>query len=370
MISKAIVQALFRRAGVACNGPADCDPQIYDDRFYQRVLLHGSIGLGESYMDGWWSCRRVDLFICRLLESGLTDLVPRLDDLRLKLWSLFVDRQDRTRSRRVADEHYNESPDFFMGILGDTNSYTCGRWDGVDTLDAAQTQKMDLLCRKARLVPGERVLDIGCGWGGFLGYATEKYGVNGVGLSISKPQLDHARNRYGNLPIEFREQDYRDFDGTVDKAVSICMIEHVGPKHYREYFSMVRKALPENGIFALQCILSHRKRSMNDPWVDKYIFPGGNLVTMGRLQEAIKGLFHVVDSEFFGHDYVKTLTAWCDNLRARRDSIVAQYGIEHFRKYEYYFLAFVGGFMSKRITVGQFVLCPTDLGSSYQPVRL
>lgn len=366
---KALAMPLFRAAGIECNGPNPWDPQIHDDRFYRRVLLQGSLGLGDSYMEGWWSCADIGTFIERLLRSGLPDIMPRFDDLVLKLRSRFVDGQDRVRSRRVAEEHYNEDPAFFIDVLGRTNSYTCARWQGVDDLDDAQDQKMDLLCRKAELKPGQTVLDIGCGWGGFLGHACSRYGVKGVGLSISGPQLEYARSKYHNLPIDFRLQDYRDFDGEADAAVSICMIEHVGPRHYREYFEKARTALRRGGPFALQCIIARKDRSMNDPWVDKHIFPNGNLVTIDRLRESVKGLFHIVDEEYFGMDYARTLAAWYDNLVRHRATIVATYGIEHFRKYEYYFQAFIGGFRSGRITVGQFVLSPTPR-PDYVPVRL
>lgn len=366
---KALAVPLFRAAGIECNSTRPWDPQILDDRFYRRVLLHGSLGLGDSYIDGWWTCRDIGGMINRLLRSGIPDLVPRFDDLLLKLRSRFVDGQDRVRSKRVAEEHYNEDPSFFIDVLGRTNSYTCARWDNVDTLDAAQEQKMDLLCRKAELAPGKTVLDIGCGWGGFLGHACGSYGVQGIGLSISAPQLEYARAKYHNLPIDFRLQDYRDFNGTVDSVVSICMIEHVGPRHYREYFEKARAALRDNGIFALQCIIARKDRSMNDPWVDRHIFPNGNLVTLDRLRNGVQGLFHILDEEYFGMDYAKTLSAWYDNLVRNRAAIITKYGVEHFRKYEYYFQAFIGGFRSGRVTVGQFVLSPTPR-PDYVPVRL
>lgn len=368
MVMEKLVRWIFGRAGIECDGTNPADPQIRDDRFYRRVALEGSIGLGESYMAGWWTCERVDLLIHRLLASGMTDIVPQFNDWWLRISDLFVDRQDRPHSLHVAHDHYDTDPGFFDGVLGRTNSYTCARWCSVDDLDAAQEQKMRLISRKAELKAGQTVLDIGCGWGGYLDYAVRNCGVQGVGLSISQTQIEYARGRYGNLPIEFREEDYRDFDGEADAAVSICMIEHVGPKHLREYFSRIRRALPSTGLFVLQCIISHTDFAKYDPWLEKHIFPGGNLVTTKRLRAAVDGIFHVLDEEFFGEDYVKTLRAWYENLLARRESIVASYGVEHFRKYEYYFQMCMGGFMSGRITVGQFVLSPSDR-AGYVPVR-
>lgn len=366
---KMLILMVFKYAKIQVNGPNAWDPQITDDRFYREVALRGSLGLGDSYLKGWWTCRDMSGFIYRLLDSGITDKVPRFDSLYMRMKDLIVDGQNPENAKQVAHAHYDTDPAFFEGVLGPTNSYTCARWMGVNNLEDAQIQKMDLLCRKAELSPGKKVLDIGCGWGGFLAHATSKYGVSGIGLSIAQHQIDFARERYNNSPIEFRLQDYRDFKGMVDSIVSICMIEHVGHKHYGEYFGMARRAIAETGVFALQCIVSKNESSANDAWIDKHIFPNGELVTLSRLQKSVKGLFHIVDQELFGPDYVKTIRAWYENLLANSREIVQQYGIEHLRKYEYYFQSCMGAFLSGRITVGQFVLSPHPR-PDYVPIRI
>lgn len=367
MIAKSIVDGLFRYAGLKINGPDASDPQIRNPKFYRRLLLQGSIGLGDMYMEEWYTVERVDLMIEKIVRSGLSDLVPQFDDMTLKIKSRLFDRQGKEQAQQNVSDHYDFDPRFFIDVLGTTNSYTCGRFVGTDNLDEAQTKKMDILCRKVELKRGERLLDIGCGWGGFAAHAAANYGADVTGISLSEPQLAYARGRYGNLKINFNHLDYRDFKGKVDKIVSICMIEHVGPRHYRQYFEAARRALSGNGLFGLQCITTN-VRSTNDAWVDKHIFPGGNLVRSDYLHRALSGLFHVLDVEMFGHDYVKTLRAWHQNLVAQKDHVIATYGIEHFRKYEYYFLAFVGSFLAERISVGQFVLCPEK--RAYSPQRL
>ncbi len=367
MSARRIVTYLLARAGLTINGPNEYDPQVQNDGFYRRLLLQGSIGLGDMYMEQWYTVGRIDLMIERILRSGIGDFVPQLDHMWLKIRSVLFDRQTKPRAQQNVSDHYDLDPDFFVGVLGATNSYTCGRFVGTESLDEAQTAKMEIMCRKAELEPGERLLDIGCGWGGFAAHAAANYGVDVTGISLSQPQLDYAKGRYGNLRIDFRHQDYRDFVGIVDKITSICMIEHVGPRHFGTYFERARRALPKHGLFALQCIISN-KGSTNDAWVDKHIFPGGNLVRMDALRRATDGLFHFLDEEFFGGDYVKTLRAWHGNLVARKDAVIAKYGLEHYRKYEYYFMAFVGSFLAERITVAQFVLSPER--RQYTPVRL
>ena len=367
---KPILTHLLRQAGIEPNGGSPWDPQIKDERFYRAVLLNGSVGLGDAYIDGWWECSDIAGFILRIIKSGFHLRVPRVDLLWRKLRARLVDIQDRTHSKKVAELHYDEDPRIFEIMLGGTNNYTCGRWQGVSTLDAAQEQKMDLLCRKAGLAPGKVVLDIGSGWGGFLAYAAEHYGTRGIGVSISTIQVDYARKRYGNLPIDFRLQDYRDFNGKVDAVVSICVIEHVGPDHYREYFSKARSSLArEDGFFAMQCIFACDERATMDPWTEKHIFPYGVLPTLEKLEEAVRGIFYIVDREYFREDYVKTFTAWRENLISHRNEIVGKYGLRYYRKYEYYLSLYVAGFSSGRISVGQFVLS-TVLRPNYEPIRL
>lgn len=361
---------LLRQAGIEPNGSSPWDPQIKDDRFYRTVLLKGSVGLGDSYINGWWECADISEFILRIIQSGIHLRVPRLDVLLRKLRFALLDAQDRVRSKRVAEVHYDEDPRIFEIMLGNTNSYTCGRWHGVSTLDAAQEQKMDLLCRKAGLSEGKIVLDIGSGWGGFLAHAAKRCGVRGIGLTISRTQFEYAQKRYSNLPVEFRLEDYRDFNGTVDAVVSICVIEHVGPQHYREYFEKARASLArEDGFFVVQCIFACDRRATMDPWTEKHIFPNGILPTLDRINESTQGVFHLVDQEFFREDYVKTFYAWRENLICHRNEIVEKYGMRYYRKYEYYLSLYVAGFSSGRINVGQFVFSPVP-HLKYRAIRI
>jgi cyclopropane-fatty-acyl-phospholipid synthase len=229
---------------------------------------------------------------------------------------------------------------------------------------------MDLLCRKAELAEDKTVLDIGCGWGGFLSFAASQYKSTGIGLSISPVQVAYARKRYQGLPIEFRLQDYRDFFGKVDSVVSICMIEHVGPAHYREYFQKAYSSLSStSGVFAMQCIIARDKRATMDPWTEKHIFPNGVLPTLRDLEKGVEGLFHIIDQEFFRDDYVKTFAAWRANLTRHRKEIVELYGEHYYRKYDYYLALYVAGFGTGRIDVGQFVLTPVQR-LQYVPIRL
>ncbi len=356
---KQIVTGLLRQAGVEPNGRNPWDPQIKDERFYRAVLLGGSVGLGDAYLNKWWECSDIAGFILRIIKLGAHLRMPRADLLWRKLRFGIIDVQNHTHSKRVAEVHYDEDPYIFDIMLGSTNSYTCGRWKGTSILNIAQEQKMDLLCRKAGLESGKTVLDIGSGWGGFLGYAAKHYGAHGIGITISRTQFEYAQKKYGHLPVEFRLQDYRNFNGRVDAVVSICMIENVGPRHYREYFEKVRSSFTrEDGFFAMQCIFACDERATMDPWTEKHFFPNCILPTLNQIEEEAQGLFHIVDREFFHEDYVKTFTAWRENIVHHRDEIVDKCGLRYYRKYEYYLSLYVAGFDSGRIDVGQFVFSP------------
>lgn len=364
---KSYVQHLLRQAGVQCNGPNPWDPCILDESFYRKVVLGGSLGFGDTYREGGWECPDLEGLVRRIFASGISDSMPRLDSFLMKLAGL-LDRHDREGSMRVAREHYDLDDAFFMRFLGKTGIYTCAYWEEGDTLDTAQVRKMDRICRKAELVRGETVLDIGCGWGGFLAHAREKYGTRGIGLSISKTQLEHAWRRYPHPALDYRFCDYRDFAGKADKIVSICMIEHVGWDNLPLFFDAALRALKPGGLFVLQCIFARDDAHAVDPWINKHIFPGGMLMTEPRLHAAIQGRFHVLDWEYFGSHYAKTHRAWHANLSSDRNEIVRRYGEEWYRTFELYFLGSASAFDLGRINVAQIVLSP-EARPDYVPIR-
>mgnify|MGYP001586350722 CR=1 FL=1 len=374
MIAKFIIQSLlWWGAGIRCNGTNPWDPQISDDRFYRRFLLHGSIGLGESYTEGWWGCRELDMFFYRFLHSGLTDLMPRFGVLRIKareFLEALKSQQNKTYSRQGAEQHYELDPRLFFAFLGRYNNYSCLRWNGVSTIDEAEEQKMRHIFRKAQVQPEQRMLDIGCGWGGTLAYAAETEGVTGIGLTISDSQVAHACKTYGHLPLEFRNQDYNDFNEKVDVVISVGMIEHVGWRHYHRFFQKIRDSLPPDGLAVVQGIVDLTGRQTRDPWIDKYIWPGGMFLDMKRVHEAAEGVLYILDEEYSGEDYDKTLMAWRARLEQHREFIVTTFGREEYLKYYYLFSATAGGFRAGRMTVGQFVLSPSDLRGTYKSVRL
>jgi cyclopropane-fatty-acyl-phospholipid synthase len=378
------VVELMDAAGIHPGGAGDCDPQIGNEHFYGRVLRQGSLGLGESYMDGWWAVRSLDGMLFRLMRHGIDERVrglrSHIEDLRAWLLNL----QSGRRALQVGEQHYDLGNDLFEAMLGKRLVYSCGYWReaaavGGMSLDDAQEAKLDLVCRKLQLRPGMRVLDIGCGWGEALKYAAERYGVEGVGVTISREQADYARRLCAGLPVEIRLQDYHELDcaseaSCFDRILSIGMFEHVGAKNYRSYFEVARRCLRKDeasggGLFLLHCIGSNVSVRHTDPWIARYIFPNSMLPSAAQIASASEGLFVAEDWHNFGTDYDRTLQAWRDNIEAAWDTLPPRYDERFRRMWRFYLAASMAAFRARRIQLWQLVLSPHGIPGGYVAPR-
>ncbi|WP_425480032.1 cyclopropane fatty acyl phospholipid synthase [Aerolutibacter ruishenii] len=368
------VAELLALADVRLDGTRDWDLQVHDERLYTRALADGSLGLGEGYMDGWWDTRSLDGLLTRLLQSHLDDRVHGwhwvLDGLHAHLTNL----QTRWRSREVGKRHYDLGNDLYRAMLGQRLVYSCGYWANADHLDAAQEAKLDLVCRKLGLRPGMHVLDIGCGWGEALKYTAERYGVSGVGVTISKEQAALARELCAGLPIEIRVQDYRELDEPFDRILSIGMFEHVGVRNYRGYFDVVRRCLREDpatggGLFLLHTIGTNVSTTHTDPWIGRYIFPNSMLPSAAQITSAMEGLFVVEDWHGFGPDYDRTLQAWRSNIEAAWDRLPPRYDERFRRMWRFYLGASMATFRSRRSQLWQLMLSPHGVPGGYSAQR-
>ena len=314
------IQALFARAGIAINGPNPWDIQIHDERVYGRVLAQGSLGLGEAYMDGDWDCIALDEFFVRVISARLGETLGMTLPLALLILSAKLqNRQSIARSRQVAKVHYDLPIDIFEATFDSRLTGSCAYWKDADTLDAAQEAKLDLICRKIGLGAGHSVLDIGCGWGSFIGFAAERYGATCNGVTVSPVQVDYINQRYRGLPVHPRLLDYRAYDGPkMDRLVSVGMFEHVGSRNYRTYFECARRYLKDDGLFLLHTIVENERYPAIDAWQDRYIFPNGDLPSPGEVASAVEGLFVIEDFHNFGAYYDKTLMAWNVNFQTLR----------------------------------------------------
>ena len=356
------VEALLAEADIQIGGDRAQDLQVHDPHFYARVLAQGSLGLGESYMDGWWDANSLDTFLCQLMLARLDERVHSLGELRDGLLARIFNQQSGGRSYEVGRRHYDLGNDLYQAMLGQRLVYSCGYWAQAQTLDQAQEAKLDLVCRKLRLQPGQRLLDIGCGWGEALKFAAERYGVSGVGVTISQEQADYARQLCQGLPVEIRLQDYRQLDERFDAVMSIGMFEHVGDKNYHGYFEVARRVLAEDGLFLLHSIGSNVSRHVTDPWIARYIFPNSMLPSMRQITTAFEGMFVMEDWHNFGPDYDRTLQAWRSNIEAAWEQLDPQrYDARFQRMWHFYLAGSMATFRSRRSQLWQVLLSPNGV---------
>ncbi|HEV7357865.1 MAG TPA: cyclopropane fatty acyl phospholipid synthase [Steroidobacteraceae bacterium] len=354
------LEELLDDCGVHINGSNPWDIRVFNEDFYARVLHQGSLGFGESYMERWWDVGDLEELIYRVLKARLDERVQTWRDVIAYLSAAFVNRQRRSRAFVVGERHYDIGNDLYERMLDSRMIYSCGYWENANTLEEAQRAKLDLVFRKLALQPGQRVLDVGCGWGGALEYAAREYGVEGVGVTISREQADYARKRCAGLPIEIRLEDYRETRGDFDHIYSIGMFEHVGPKNYRTYMQTMRRCLRPGGRFLLHTIGANRTsvRPGNDPWIEKYIFPNSKLPTESEISAATGGLFNVVGQQSIGLHYVRTLRAWRANFERSWPTLKRTRDDEFFRMWEFYLNSSAATFRSENADVWQWLLTP------------
>lgn len=367
---KQVVQHIVSLADIQINGKRSWDIQVKNEEFYNRVLKDQSLGLGESYMQGWWDCEDLDKSVYKILRADLEkNLKPSWG-----MWWAFIkakvfNLQNKSNSMQVIDQHYQLGNDLYENMLDPLMTYSCGYWKNAKTLDQAQRNKYDLIARKLGLKQGMKVLDIGCGWGGFAKYIAENYGVSVLAITLSEKQAAYAKKICEELPVEVRVQDYRDVDGVFDRVVEIGMFEHVGQKNYRTFMEVANRCLKEDGMLMLHTIGSNSSTNTGDPWLDKYIFPNGQLPSIAQIGTAIEGLFVMEDWHNFSTDYDKTLMAWYQNFDRNWDKIKASYPSSFYRMWKYYLLSCAGSFRARKIQLWQVVLSKGGVLGGYTTVR-
>ena len=367
---KKTVTDLLESVDIQVNGSRPFDIQVHNELFYSRVLSGKSLGLGESYMDGWWDCESLDQFCYQMLRGRIDKQVKVKNPAFLAhvLKAYFLNAQSKKRAYIVGEEHYDTGNDLFSLMLDQRMNYSCGYWENADNLDQAQINKLDLVCRKLHLKPGMKVLEIGCGWGGFAKYAAENYGVSVHGVTVSKEQMDYAERSCIGLETKFEMKDYRELNTKYDAIVSIGMFEHVGYKNYRNYMEVAQRCLESEGLFLLHTIGRNTPSRSTDPWTNKYIFPNGMIPSPAQISKSLQGLFVVEDWHNFGQYYDPTLMAWNENFQKNYESLKDKYDQRFKRMWQYYLLMCAGTFRARRNQLWQLVLSKKGLmgGYSYQ----
>ncbi|HEX9715361.1 MAG TPA: cyclopropane fatty acyl phospholipid synthase [Desulfurivibrionaceae bacterium] len=360
------VKSLLSPAGVSINGDQPWDIRVKNRGFFPKVLLRGSLGLGESYMAGDWECEMLDDLVCRIFRADVPDQISWTSEANDWVKARLFNLQRKGRAFNIGRVHYDIGNDLYAKMLDKRMIYSCALWDGAPDLDTAQENKLALICRKLGLVQGMTLLDIGCGWGGLARFAAERYGVSVTGITVSRQQAELARQHCKKLPVKILLQDYRSLNGNFDRVVSIGMFEHVGAKNYRTYMRKVRELLGADGLFLLHTIGNNRSIHYTDPWIDRYIFPDSVIPSISQISKAAENLWVMEDWHNIGPDYDKTLLAWWDNCEKHWDQLPPRYDEKFKRMWRYYLLACAGSFRARKTQVWQIVFSPGGLPEGYR----
>lgn len=360
--AKKRISKLLAEAFIQVDGDKPWDITVHNERFYERVLQDGSLALGETYMDGWWDAERLDIYCYRLLKARLDQRTQTgIKNFLSHLKAVIKNPQKLSNAFEIGEAHYDIGNDLYQAMLDKQMVYTCGYWNQqVTSLDEAQYNKLTAVCNALKLKKGQRILDIGCGWGSFAAFVAKKYGVDVVGITVSEQQATFARKRCRNLPVEIRLQDYRQIDEKFDHIVSLGMFEHVGYKNYRTYMQTVNRCLKEDGIFVLHTIGGNKTVRRTDPWIDKYIFPNSMIPSIQQIGRAIEELFIMEDWSNHGPDYDKTLMAWYHNFCDNWEILKSKYTTRFKRMWSFYLLSSAASFRVQKNQQWQMILTKPD----------
>jgi cyclopropane-fatty-acyl-phospholipid synthase len=349
-----LVEEMLNGTGIQINGCLPSDIRIKNPDFFKRIIQQGSLGLGESYMEGWWECERLDIFFARILRANIEGKLPsNMKDIARIIGAKIFNLQTRNRAWIVGKEHYDIGNDLFAMMLDPYMQYSCAYWKDATTLHEAQEAKLKMLCEKLKLAPGMTLLDIGCGWGGLAEYAARHYNVRVEGVTISAEQQKMAQERCAGLDVTIMLEDYRDLETKFDRIVSVGMFEHVGPKNYNTYFKVVDHCLKPDGLFLLHTIGANQTDMNVDPWINKYIFPNGCLPSVRHISQASEPYFVMEDWHNFGCDYDKTLMAWHERFNKIWPELSPHYSDKFKRMFDYYLCSCAGAFRARNIQLWQ-----------------
>jgi len=368
--TKQKIKDLLKLADVRIDGDRPWDIQVHNQDLYERALAGGILAVGESYMDGWWDCEALDQSVDKIMKAQqhLKLLLPK----RLA-WDAFkariINQQRKSKAYDIGEWHYDTGNELFRIMLDKRMNYSCGYWKNAKTLDEAQEAKLELICKKMKLVSGMSILDIGCGWGSLAKYAAEKYHVKVTGITVSKEQVKLAKEICKDFDVEIRYQDYRDLKEKFDGIVSVGMFEHVGYKNYRQFFKVANRCLKENGLFLLHTIGSNLPVKSANPWINKYIFPNGVVPSASKITKAYEGLFKLEDWHNFGTHYDKTLMVWHRNFNQNWDKMKSNYDERFKRMWNYYLLTCAGSFRAHQNQLWQIVLSKIESQVDYESIR-
>jgi cyclopropane-fatty-acyl-phospholipid synthase len=362
---------LLASADIHLNGNRAWDIQIHHPQLLKRLLSQGGLGLGESYMDGWWECQAIDLMLERAMRARLHERLQTPRAWWEGLKGSLRPRDGANPSRVVGRMHYEVANPVFQAMFDPYMTHSCAYWvDGAQTLEEAQLAKLDMICRKLQLKPGMRVLDIGCGWGSFMRYAAEHYGVTVLGLTSSAAQVQLGQELSRSLPVQFELTDYRHFNpdskSRFDRVVSIGMFEQLGQSNFSAFFQTAKRCLKDDGWMLLQTQGKTQHTGLLDDWDEKYIHPQGYMPRLDEVTQASEAHFVVEDVHNFGADHDRTVQHWHQRFEMAWPQLRLSNDERFYRLWRFHLLSSAASFRTRQKQMWQLVLSPKGMHKVYR----
>lgn len=358
---KKFITNMLKKMDITINGQQKTDIIVHRKRFYFECAK-GELGCSESYMNGDWDSRDLEGTMQKMLSPQNKNDIPLSWKIKLGLQYVhnsIINMQSISKSVSNVESHYNIGNSLYLRML-DKNymQYTCAYYTKPNiTLEEAQINKLELICRKINLKKGDSVLDIGCGFGGLSYYMATKYGANVTAVNISTEQLKLAQQKFNHPLIKYIKIDYRKIPAHLifDKIVSIGVMEHIGPKNFDDYFNAFYKRLKSDGIALIHTIGTYGPSSTTSPFINKYIFPGGYIPRFHEISKMIEKYFKLEDWHNFGKSYAKTLRAWHNNINQKWNE-VPEFDTTFRRMWNLYLLSCAAAFEICNLSLWQIVM--------------
>ncbi len=365
---------LLAVADIKIDGKRSQDVQVHNDNFYKRLFRKGSMGVGESYMEGWWDSKHLDDTFYHVFRADMPKKLGGKWKLAVYAASgVVLNLQTGRKAYKNAQHHYDIGNDLYEPMLGKTMAYTCAYWEwGAKDIDQAQEDKFELICKKLGLKKGMKVLDPGCGWGGLSAYMAKKYKVEVTCFTPAHEQITFIKKNTKGLKVTPKLTTWQDFKSNqkFDRIASIGMMEHVGPKNYKAYLKKMSNLLADDGLMLLHTIGNNKTTSRTDPWLDKYIFPGAVLPSVRNISKAAENLFVMEDWHSMGANYDKTLMCWYNNFKkSYSDLDHDKYDEKFYRMWEFYLLTCAALFRARSTQLWQIVYSKRGVLGGYKTVR-
>ena len=372
VVKEKFINNILSPAGIEINGKNTWDPQVHNEAVYKRIAFGRTLALGESYMDGWWDCDNLEEFFFRIISTTMKDgnnLKGRptgfMEGFWHRLLPFFINQQTFKRSVKVARQHYDVGNDVYELMLGKDMQYTCAYWQNAETLDEAQENKLDLICRKLKLKPGMEVLELGGGFGGLARFMAKNYGCSVTVYNIAREQIKKARELTEGLKVKIIEADYRKASGLYDRVAAIGLCEHVGFKNYQTLMDTAFRCLKEKGLFIVHTNGSNETSHHYEPWMEKYIFPNSMIPSAKQLSASFDNLFMLEDWHVLSGNYFQTLMAWYDNFVNNYSKIKDKYDDRFYRMWCYYLLFSAASHRTRGAQLWHIVLSKMNIDQQY-----